>query len=56
MKGTITLKIIAAPDTETAVLIEKMDAEMPITECSILNDIVLNITNTINGLNGYGNN
>lgn len=30
MKGTMTLKIVATPNTKKQVLIEKIDAEMPI--------------------------
>ena len=53
MKGTITLKIIAAPDTATEVLIEKTNVEMPLVESGKLNNLVSNIKDTIDTLNGY---
>ena len=53
MKGTIMLKIIAAPNTATEVLIEKMNAEMPLVESGKLHNLVSNIKDTIDGLNGY---
>ena len=53
MKGTITLKIIAAPNTATEVLIEKMNAEMPLVESGKLYNLVSSIKDTIDGLNGY---
>ena len=53
MKGTITLKIIASPNTATEVLIEKMNAEMPLVESGKLYNLVSNIKDTIDGLNGY---
>lgn len=53
MKGTITLKIIAAPNTATEVLIEKTNVEMPLVESGKLNNLVSNIKDTIDGLNGY---
>ena len=53
MKGTITLKIIAAPNTATEVLIEKMNAEMPLVESGKLSNLVSSIKDTIDGINGY---
>lgn len=53
MKGTITLKIIAAPNIATEVLIEKTNVEMPLVESGALNNLVLNIKDTIDALNGY---
>lgn len=53
MKGTITLKIIAAPNTATEVLIEKMNAEMPLVESGKLYNLVSIIKDTIDGINGY---
>ena len=53
MKGTIMLKIIAAPNTATEVLIEKMNAEMPLIESGKLYNLVSNIKDIIDGINGY---
>ena len=53
MKGTITLKIEAAPNTKTRVLIEKTDAQMPITEMGTFHDMVVSIEETIDKLNNY---
>lgn len=53
MKGTMTLKIVAAPNTKTQVLIEKTDAEMPIGEIEIIQEMVASMKDTINKLNGY---
>ena len=53
MKGTMTLKIVAAPNTKTQVFIEKTDAKMPITEMETIQEMVVSIEDTINKLNGY---
>lgn len=53
MKGNITLKIVAAPNTKTQVLIEKTDAQMPISEMRIFKNIVESMEETIDKLNGY---
>ena len=53
MKGTMTLKIVAAPNTKTQVLIEKADAEMPIKEMRTFQEMVVSMEDTINKLNGY---
>lgn len=53
MKGTITLKINAAPNTATEVLIEKMNAEMSLVESGKLYNLVSSIKDTIDDLNGY---
>lgn len=53
MKGTMTLKIVAAPNTKAQVLIEKTDAEMPIREMRTFQEMVVSMEDTINKLNGY---
>lgn len=53
MKGTITLKIVAAPNTKTQVLIEKTNVQMPISEMRIFKNIVESMEETIDKLNGY---
>lgn len=53
MKGTMTLKIVAAPGTKTQILIEKTDAEMNITEMRAFKDMVVSMEETINKVNGY---
>ena len=49
----MTLKIVAAPNTKTQILIEKADAEMLIREMRTFQEMVVSMEDTINKLNGY---
>ena len=51
MKGTITLKIVAAPNTKTEVLVEHTDAVMPAREIKTFEKIVEYIQTEIDRLN-----
>lgn len=53
MKGTMTLKIVAAPKMKTQVLIEKTDAQMPIREMRTFKEMVEYMEKTIDELNDY---
>lgn len=53
MDGTITLKIVAAPNKKTEILIEKTDIKMPASEMRTFNKMIESVEETIDLLNGY---